>query len=88
MVEGLVYIHRHGNLWGPGDLHQQGETVIARQVITGLSGNAVVLVLNKAQERHPILRCHLYNFAHRSLGDQLRHGGNDGDGGSQLNQLP
>ncbi len=82
MVEGLVHIHRHGDLWGPRDLHQQRETVIARQVVTGLPGNAVLLVFNKPQERQPIFRCHLYNLAHRSLGDQLRHGGNDGDGGS------
>ncbi len=82
MVKGLVNFHRHGNLWGPGDLHQERQTVIARQVVTGLSGNAVLLVFNKPQERQPICRCHLYNLAHRSLGDQLRHGGNDGDGGS------
>ncbi len=32
VVKGLVNIHRHGNLWGPGDLHQEWQTVIARQV--------------------------------------------------------
>lgn len=51
VVEGLVNIHRHGNLWGPGDLHQEWQTVIARQVNAGLSGNSVVLVFHKAQDR-------------------------------------
>ena len=82
VVEGLVNIHRHGYFGSPRDLRQQRQTVIARQVVTGLSGNAVLLVFKKPQERQPIFRCHLYNLAHRSLGDQLRHGGNDGDGGS------
>ncbi len=34
----------------------------------------------------PIFRCHFYNFAHRSLGDQLRCGNDDRDGRSQLEQ--